>query len=87
MLFNLPPIAIPMLFAPGTALYFAYVETEPHLPIRQKPHLTERERDAMELYDPTPGTLARLTIYQFSSFCMHADSHLIEFSRGRRFDR
>ena len=38
VLLNLLLIAIPMLFAPGTALYFAYVETEPDLPIRQKPH-------------------------------------------------
>jgi len=38
MLLTLLLIAIAMLFALGTALYLAYVETETDFPIRHKPH-------------------------------------------------
>ena len=41
----------------------------------------------MELYDPTPGTSRSPHHLPVQFVCMHADSHLIEFSRGRRFDR
>ena len=38
VLLTLLLITIAMLFALGTALYLAYVETEADFPIRHKPH-------------------------------------------------